>query len=296
VIRRTGRCPYGTEIRSYSGCSAAAKFLNLYDQSVESDGQYRVDYDPPFCYYEGGYLKFNGGSNIGYCSSIDRCLCAAGGGSGSGGYGSGGFGSGSGGYGSGGFGSGSGSGYGGYGSGGSGYGGYGTTNPGYGTPDHVESVVLDGDYNEIVGSDKQQFLQECTMLLSSNGTRAVACVDVRPGSIIVDLKGDKHAVIAAARKTKVKGLSLPSFPKLVAEGMGPPSRLRLSADNACIEMGAESDVTICRTNENEIVVDADLVVNGISTNDLMKTIEDMQKHFKDMQKRLRQLETAHGIY
>ena len=83
----------------------------------------------------------------------------------------------------------------------------------------VESVVLDGDYNETVGSNKQQFLQECTMLLSSKGTRAVECVDVRPGSIVVDLAGDKHAVTAAAYKTKIKGLSLPSFPKLVAEGV-----------------------------------------------------------------------------
>jgi hypothetical protein len=122
------------------------------------------------------------------------------------------------------------------------------------------------------------------MLLSSNGTRAVACVDVRPGSIVVDLEGDKHALTAAVHKTKIQGLSLPSFPKLVAEGMGPPSRLRLSADNACIEMGTGSDVTICRINENEIVVDGDLVVNGVSTKALMKTIEDMQKRLIVLEK------------
>ena len=51
-----------------------------------------------------------------------------------------------------------------------------------------------------------------------------------------------------------------------------------------IKMGTESDVTICRISENEIVVDGDLVVNGVSTKALMKTIEDMQKRLRDLEK------------
>ena len=76
VIRMSGRCEYGTEIGSASGCSAAAKYLNLYDQSVSLDYQYRASHDPSGCYYEGGSLKFNNyGGNYGYCTSYDKCLC-----------------------------------------------------------------------------------------------------------------------------------------------------------------------------------------------------------------------------
>ena len=77
VLRTSGRCPSGTEIRSISECSAAATYLNLGDQWASYDNQYRVSYDPPYCYYEGGSLKFNDyGRNTGTCSSSDRCLCA----------------------------------------------------------------------------------------------------------------------------------------------------------------------------------------------------------------------------
>ena len=73
---RNGRCPPGREITSLSECSAAAKDLKLNDQSASSDNQPNgVGYDPPFCYYEGGQLKFNGGRNYGSCTSSDTCLC-----------------------------------------------------------------------------------------------------------------------------------------------------------------------------------------------------------------------------
>ena len=79
VLRTSGRCPSGAEIRSKSGCSAAATYLNLGDQWASYDYQNtRASYDPPFCYYEGGSLKFNdygSNSNTGYCSSYDTCLC-----------------------------------------------------------------------------------------------------------------------------------------------------------------------------------------------------------------------------
>ena len=38
-----------------------------------------MSYDPPFCYYEGGVLKFNvGGTNLGLCTARDVCLCGGG--------------------------------------------------------------------------------------------------------------------------------------------------------------------------------------------------------------------------
>ena len=77
TLVQQGRCPTGTEITSLSACSAAAQYLKLPDTSATSDGQNGVSYDPPFCYYEGGELKFNGGGNIGSCSNSDQCVCSA---------------------------------------------------------------------------------------------------------------------------------------------------------------------------------------------------------------------------
>ena len=56
-------------------CADAAKFLGLSDTSVSDDYQNGVSYDPPYCYFEGGSLKFNQGNNYGSCSSSDMCLC-----------------------------------------------------------------------------------------------------------------------------------------------------------------------------------------------------------------------------
>ena len=36
-----------------------------------------ISYDPPYCYFEGGSLKFNYGTNYGSCTSYDKCLCKA---------------------------------------------------------------------------------------------------------------------------------------------------------------------------------------------------------------------------
>ena len=97
--RTSGRCANGTEIRSASECTAAGRYFGL-TQSASPDNQYKAYNDPPFCYYEGGTLKFNKyGSNTGYCRSDDICLCAKPGSSGSGSGGSGSSGSGSGRYG-----------------------------------------------------------------------------------------------------------------------------------------------------------------------------------------------------
>ena len=82
----------------------------------------------------------------------------------------------------------------------------------------MQSLVLDGNFNQIVGSDKKKFLQECTSTLSSNGP-GVECVDVRPGSIIVDVRGQKAALDGMATEIETNGLDLPSFQKLSVAGL-----------------------------------------------------------------------------
>ena len=76
-----GRCPSGTEIKSISECSAAAKALGAPDFSVSSDGDRGSNSTPPFCYYhyQSGGMKFNAGNNKGYCLSQQGviCLCLA---------------------------------------------------------------------------------------------------------------------------------------------------------------------------------------------------------------------------
>ena len=78
VIESSGAtCKY---IKTLSECEDAARELQsakgLIDLSAEDDGQTGVSYDPPYCYYESGTLKFNyGGTNTGSCSTTDKCLC-----------------------------------------------------------------------------------------------------------------------------------------------------------------------------------------------------------------------------
>ena len=63
-------------IRSASECESAANELGMSDITVVDDGQNSGTYDPPFCYFEGGSLKFNNlGTNTGPCTSNDQCLC-----------------------------------------------------------------------------------------------------------------------------------------------------------------------------------------------------------------------------
>jgi len=75
-------------------------------------------------------------------------------------------------------------------------------------------IVLDGDYDTVIGTDKEKFLRECTATVSSNGAREVGCVDVRPGSIVVDLNGDEQAVAAVVADVETNGLATQSFQKL----------------------------------------------------------------------------------
>lgn len=64
-------------ITSSYECGSAARAIGLSDTTASDDGQSGVSCDPPYCYYEGGSLKFNSnGTNTGACSSTDKCLCS----------------------------------------------------------------------------------------------------------------------------------------------------------------------------------------------------------------------------
>merc|ERR1719160_278242 len=66
-----------THVMSLSDCSAGALALGLSDTTAEDDGQTGVTYDPPYCYFEYGRVKFNAnGANTGDCTTTDQCICS----------------------------------------------------------------------------------------------------------------------------------------------------------------------------------------------------------------------------
>lgn len=82
----------------------------------------------------------------------------------------------------------------------------------------LESVVMDGNFEEIISSGAAKFLEECTSTLSSFGSN-VECVDVRPGSIIVDVQGPRAALDDVVVNLEADGLNLPSFELLLVKGV-----------------------------------------------------------------------------
>merc|ERR1719506_1889861 len=63
-------------IKTLADCSAAGAALGLSDAPAVDDGQDGKSYDPPYCYFEGGSLKFNSaGTNTGDCTDKDACVC-----------------------------------------------------------------------------------------------------------------------------------------------------------------------------------------------------------------------------
>ena len=63
-------------IKTLADCSAAGAALGLSDKTAVDDGQNGESYDPPYCYFEGGSLKFNSaGTNTGDCTDKDTCVC-----------------------------------------------------------------------------------------------------------------------------------------------------------------------------------------------------------------------------
>ena len=69
----TGSCAWN--ITSPAECSEQAQLMGFHDVTATDDGQTSVSFDPPWCYYEDGSLKFNAGSNTGICTLGDICLC-----------------------------------------------------------------------------------------------------------------------------------------------------------------------------------------------------------------------------
>ena len=70
-----------TRITSFSECSTAARALGLSDTTASYDEHTGsgVNYDPPYCYFEGGTLKYNSnGRNTGGCTTSDNCVCRRG--------------------------------------------------------------------------------------------------------------------------------------------------------------------------------------------------------------------------
>ena len=65
-------------ILTVSECEDAAVELGMIDTTAENDNHYGVSYDPSYCYYEDGRLKFNlNTTNTGDCVGYDVCLCHA---------------------------------------------------------------------------------------------------------------------------------------------------------------------------------------------------------------------------
>ena len=78
LVRSGSTC---TRITSLSECSTAARALGLLDTTASYDEHTGsgVSYDPPYCYFEGGTLKYNSnGRNTGGCTTSDSCVCRKG--------------------------------------------------------------------------------------------------------------------------------------------------------------------------------------------------------------------------
>ena len=75
---------------------------------------------------------------------------------------------------------------------------------------------MEGNYDDIVGSNKAKFLDECTKGFTAKSLD-VECSDVRPGSIIVTVRGKVADVATAVKDVRDNGLDLPSFDALTAK-------------------------------------------------------------------------------
>lgn len=76
--RITGTCSDEgyAPVKDMKECGDAAKALGFAKTVARDDKQESVKYDPPYCYYENGRLKFNkSGKNTGKCKKADKCLC-----------------------------------------------------------------------------------------------------------------------------------------------------------------------------------------------------------------------------
>jgi len=87
-------------------------------------------------------------------------------------------------------------------------------------------MVLTGNYIEIIGDNKTQFLKEC-----SDAYQGVICTDVIPGSIILDLSGPLDKLKQAEYSIMSEGLWLPSFPVLHLGTRGEEAKVNDDSDD-----------------------------------------------------------------
>lgn len=73
---------------------------------------------------------------------------------------------------------------------------------------HTVTLELEGNYDEVVGDNKADFLEKCT------ATLGVTCQDVMAGSILVVLAGSEEDVNTAVSSVAENGLALPGYPAL----------------------------------------------------------------------------------
>jgi len=79
----------------------------------------------------------------------------------------------------------------------------------------IETLKFKGNYSYIVGNRKEKFLHECYQTV-----QPVMCVDAYPGSIMIEMKGTWDQLKTMRSHLEVKGLTLPSFPKLIYQDPG----------------------------------------------------------------------------
>jgi len=92
---------------------------------------------------------------------------------------------------------------------------------------------LAGEYDDVVGQDKPTFLQDC-----SNHLSPLICVDVRAGSIIIELRGEENQVTQAEAQIEQDGLHIPDYPSLYTESGG-------SSDASMIFIGIAAILILC---------------------------------------------------
>jgi len=111
----------------------------------------------------------------------------------------------------------------------------------------TRDIALDGDYDIVIGSNKDSFLQECSESLSP-----VSCVDVAKGSIIVTIQGSESEVNEAISDVEQNGLSLQSFGTLQAQIS---TTLTISSDATTVDEDGEGiDIAVIGGAAGGVVV------------------------------------------
>jgi len=115
---------------------------------------------------------------------------------------------------------------------------------------------FEGDFAAIIGDRKALFLKECTVLLQTDGLK-VACLDARPGSIIVTLSGEEGELAKAKSLFEDEGLKMKSFaPLKFTQMITTTTGIKVTTTTAILSNGIEVDTN----KEKESSADIGLVV------------------------------------